>query len=247
MLNIKQFTSDINSRGVLKNNKYLATIYFENGHYLSRRQNELRSLQVRCDSATLPGVQFASADGPPRLGYGPMERHPYNVMFDELSLSFMVDANSEVHKTLYDWINCIVNFKGRGASELFKSNGPSSGSGGKENPWSAYEVGYRDNYAATIVVEVFKDSGSGTNLNRSMTFTAYNAFPMGLPSTSVDWNSSDLMRIKVPFAYTDYEIKYDSSPDIPSDNGTAAGEASNGKSETLALNTATRTTNVQNA
>ena len=236
MLNINQFTTDINTRGVLKNNKYLATIYFESGHYLSRRQNELRSLQVRCDSATLPGVQFASADGPPRLGYGPVERHPYNVMFDELSLSFIVDANSDVHKTLYDWMNCIVNFKGKGASDLFNANGPSSGSSSSK-PWAAYEVGYRDNYAAKIVVEVFKDSGSGTKLNRSMTFTAYNAFPMGFPSTSVDWNSSDLMRLKIPFAYTDYEIKYDSSPEFSSDRGTAAGEASNARSETLALNT----------
>lgn len=230
MLNIKQFTTDINNRGVLKSNKYLVSILFSDKHYLSKRQNETRLLQVRCDAATLPGVQFASADGPPRLGYGPMERHPYNVMFDELSLSFIVDANSEVHKTLYDWANCIVNFKGRGATELFKTNGPSSGS---NKNWNAYEVGYRDNYIATITVEVFKDTGE-----RNMTLTAYNAFPMGMPAMNMDWGSNELVRLKIPFVYTDYEIKYDNSPEFVSDRGKPSGEASNNKKETsLNLNT----------
>lgn len=235
MINIKQFTTEINNRGVLKNNKYLVHILFPQGHYLANRKNEMRTLQIRCDAVSLPGVQFASADGPPRLGYGPMERHPYNVMFNEMNLSFIVDASSEVHKTLYDWSNCIVNYKAKGASSLFTPDGPVRGSD-SNNKWVAYEVGYRDQYAATIQVEVFKDSGNNGQFFRSMTVTAFNAFPMGMPSVGMDWNASDIVKLKVPFVYTDYQIDYENTKESVVSGGAQTAPTSYDEALTLEQN-----------
>lgn len=208
-MNIKQFTASINNKGILKNNKYHVTIGFAPGHYLNQSQADLRLLEVRCDTVTLPGVSFVSADGPPRLGYGPVEKHPYNVSFDDLALTFMVDAGSEVHKALYNWANIVINYKGTGgATTLNTKTGPGSGK------HKAYEVGYRDKYAATITINVYNDTGTKT-----MTFEAYNAFPMGFPSSGLSWAEGELLRINIPFAYTDYTVTYSGDPVAPVETG----------------------------
>lgn len=197
-MNIKNFTSSINKKSILKNNRFEAQFGFRTGNYLSS-SNALDSglLTLRCDSVTLPGVTFASADGPPRLGYGPVEKHPYSPLFDDLTLTFMIDAGSQVHKMFYDWVGCIVNFEGYGASTTDKAS--------TKHPTQAlaYEVGYRDKYAATLTVRVYRDTNKPT-----MTFTAYNVFPMGLPQMGMNWGEGDILRLNIPFAYTDFTVSY---------------------------------------
>lgn len=197
-MDIKRFTSSINSKGILKTNRFEAQFSFARNSYMENsRALDGNMLTLRCDSATLPGVSFASADGPPRLGYGPVEKHPYNPMFEDLALTFMVDAGSHIHKMFYDWAGCIVNFEGYGASTLDR---PAT-----KNPTTAraYEVGYRDRYACTLTLKVFSSTG-----RQVMTFTAYNAFPMSLPQMSMNWAEGDVLRLPIPFAYTDFTVQY---------------------------------------
>ena len=99
---------------------------------------------------------------------------------------------------MYDWVSCVVNFKGHGATTLRSKTGPVGA--------KAYEVGYRDKYAATVSIDVFKE-----NDKISMTYILYNAFPMGMPPIPLNWNNSDVLRLNIPFAYTDYEVKYGST------------------------------------
>lgn len=197
-MDIRRFTASINEKGVLKNNRFEAQFTFASGSYMNGSQAlDGNMLSLRCDSATLPGVSFASADGPPRLGYGPAEKHPYNPMFDDLTLTFMVDAGSQIHKMFYDWVGCIVNFEGYGATTL---ETPSTKN---PTPARAYEVGYRDLYAARLTLRVFSSTNS-----RVMVFTAYNVFPMALPQVSMSWSEEDILRLSIPFAYTDFTVGY---------------------------------------
>lgn len=211
MFNIKDFTSSINTAGVLKTNKYIATVTLGKDHYLRGflNQNDERLFSIRCDSIQLPGVSLASADGPPRLGYGPVEKHPYSANFDDMSLTFIVDADSRIHRMLYNWVNAIVNFQSFGGDNLTQANGPTKA--------SAYEVGYRNKYAAELQVDVYRDTGKNTN-QKSMTFKAYKAFPMAFPSSGLNWNEGELLKLNIPFAYTDYSIKYFSFNDTPTTN-----------------------------
>ena len=208
-MDINEFRSSINTLGILKTNKFEVSFGFRTGHYLQGdpaiNQN---TLTLRCDSATLPGVSLASYDGPPRLGYGPAEKHPYSSVFEDLTLTFIVDAGSQVHRMLYKWINCIVNFQGIGASTL---NTDARGFGSSRA--RAYEVGYRDKYDATLELHVYRDTG-----DLAMTFKAYNTFPMGFPQSSMNWNEGDILRLSIPFAYTDYSVEY---ADRPLRTGTA--------------------------
>lgn len=233
-MKLNQFISNINSRGVLKSNKYFATISFPRDHYLTKRRNaktndEIDLFRIRCDSVNLPGMSFLSADGPPRLGYGPIEKHPYGVMMDDISLSFIVDARSNIHKLFFDWVNCIVNFQGYGASSLRQKTGPIG--------TKAYEVGYRDKYAATLNVYIYKDDG-----NLSMTYTIYNAFPMAMPSVQMNWNNSDNLRITIPFAYTDYMVEHSSKNDKQKPD--AADPAQQERPSQLNLNSAVLPTDI---
>ena len=209
-MSISDFRSSINNKGVIKTNKFEARFTLRDGHYLkdSPFVNE-RLLTVRCDSATLPGVAFASADGPSRLGYGPVEKRPYMPLFDDLTLTFMVDAGSQVHKIFYEWVNCIVNMEGKGAVEL--------GTARAKTKAVAYEVGYRDSYDSTLELLVYRDTGQ-----RAMTFTAYNVFPMGFPQIGMNWNEGDILRLSIPFAYTDFKVSYNdfAEPTDPKETGT---------------------------
>jgi hypothetical protein len=215
MFNINDFTSSINTKGVLKNNKYIATITLNDGHYLSSAgeadQGDVRLFSIRCDSVQLPGVALASADGPPRLGYGPIEKHPYNANFEDISLTFIIDANSRVHKLLYNWVNVIVNFQSSGLNRLSDSTGPMKS--------AAYEVGYRNKYAAQLQIDVYRDTGTNDSYQKTMTYKAYNAFPMAFPSAGLNWNEGDILKLNIPFAYTDFSVDYKTYNDTSTFNG----------------------------
>lgn len=199
MFKISDFKTNINQKGVVKNNKYIATVGMPG--YLSGKWSGFdRTLRFRCEAVQMPGLQFASADGPPRLGYGPIERHPYNVNYEDVSLSFLLDAETGIHNFFYDWCNSIFNFKGSGGKGAKDSNGMAF------NAFS-YEVGYKDSYAANINIDVYHDNGS-----HLMKATLYEAFPMAFPTQALAWGEGDLMRLTIPFTYMDFKVDYDSRP-----------------------------------
>lgn len=208
MFNIKDFAASINTNGVLKNNKYLAIITLGNDHYLNGvvNQADSRLFTVRCDTVQLPGVALASADGPPRLGYGPVEKHMYNANFEDITLTFIVDANSRIHRMLYNWVNVIVNFQSQGGKQLFKSTGPMKS--------SAYEVGYRSRYAAELEIIVYRDTGKNNAHEKIMTYKLYNAYPMAFPSSGMNWQDGEVLKLTIPFAYTDYSVEYNEYSDV---------------------------------
>jgi hypothetical protein len=66
----------------------------------------------------------------------------------------------------------------------------------------------------------------------SMTSIISSAFPLGLPSIPLAWESTELVRLTVPFSYTDFEItrkepENQAAPAIkPKIQATGAGTAS---------------------
>lgn len=199
-MNINNFISSINKNGVARTNRF--SVSFNLPTYLNSNKNEYgfndKLISYRCESAQLPGLALATVDGPPRLGYGAMESMPYNVTYDDLSLTFLMDSSTKLHKLFYDWMNCIVNFQGsHGQGSWNKSDN-------RFTKAAAYEVGYKVNYRTDIVIDVYD-----TNDNHILTGTAYNAFPKILPSTDLAWSDQDaLMKYTIPFSYTDFNTKY---------------------------------------
>lgn len=219
MFKIGDFISEIGSSGVLRTNRYLAT--FSAPEYLrleGRRTSAaqldangtgagvLERLALRCESVQMPGMSFATIDGPPRPGYGPIEAVPYNTIFDDVTLTFVVDARSDVHRFFYKWMNSVVNFNSKGQSKLRDADGPVVG-------MKTFEVGYKDKYVTDITIEVY-DSSTGSDAGaKVMTAKMYRAFPKVLPSFDLSWGSSDdVVRLSIPFTYTDFDVEYHNQP-----------------------------------
>lgn len=222
MFNIKGFMSEINTGGVLRTNRYHVTFaapaYLRDDALTSTLNDQntstpLDRISLRCESVQLPGVTMATIDGaPPRMGYGPIESMPYGTVFDDITLSFIVDAKSEVHRFFYKWVNSIVNFHAQGQTKLRESLGPVKG-------MKTYEVGYKKNFTTDLTITVYDGVNSKTQENgqnvflvqgkRVMEVKVYNAFPKLLPSLDLSWGSNDeIVRLQMPFSYTDFEVNY---------------------------------------
>jgi hypothetical protein len=198
MFKISNFTAEINKGGVLQPNRYLVTFMLPKA-----LQNSSVSdiLTLRCESAQMPGLILASADGPPRMGYGPSEKNPYNAIFDDINLIFTLDKAAKVHKVFYDWFNIIVNYQSEGLQTM-QSNGDTSIAASTD--WAPYEVGYKDDYVTTLNIEVYD-----MNDKKIMSAIAYRAFPKGMQSVDLAWaNDSDIIKLPISFTYTDYKMKY---------------------------------------
>lgn len=198
MFNISNFRSSVNNKGVLKSNKYI--VQFTAPIYLIGRYPSTELMSLRCETVSIPGFDFLSADGPPRMGYGAIEKHPYVPGFGGMSLTFLMDSKSMIYKFFYDWTMSIVNFDGRGGKN-YRNN---------DRIWQAYEVGYKDNYKTDLKISVYdgskKEGSSSVAGNEILSIEAFSAFPLGLPSIPLAWESSELIRLTVPFSYTDFQI-----------------------------------------
>lgn len=211
-LNLNGFIADVNKEGMLLENKFLVT--FGAPNYLTNSNspiakyksiyNHRELLTLRCEAAVVPGLQFAGIDGPPRLGYGTIEFHPYNVVYDDIILTLALDAKGTVHKFFYDWLNCIVNFQAQGQSRLRDDNlGPVSG-------MVPYEVGYKDDYSTNLLIDIY--TGVEADHKSAITVKAYKAFPKAITPLYLNWESGQPIKIQLSMAYTDFDITYNSFP-----------------------------------
>lgn len=202
MRNISDFRQEIYNNGVLRNNRYLVS--FGAPTYL-RGDQGMEKFTLRCESAQMPGMTFATIDGAPRFGYGPIESNPYGVIFDDATLTFVLDAKANIHKFFYRWSNSIVNYQARGQSALKDDNGPVSG-------MKTYEVGYKDSYVTDITIGVYSESASSkgsADMKQVMETKLYRAFPKNLPQFDLSWNNvNDVIRLPISFNYTDFSTKY---------------------------------------
>jgi hypothetical protein len=196
MFNIRDFRSSVNNQGILKTNRYMVS--FKAPNYLLGKYPKTDLMTIRCENVSIPGFDFASADGPPRMGYGAIEKHPYVPGFSGMSLTFLMDSKSAIYNFFYDWTMNIVNFNGKGGTNY------------RNGKWKPYEVGYKDNYKTDLNISVYngaKNEGSSKVAgDEILSLMIYSAFPLGMPSIPLSWESTELMRITVPFSYTDFEI-----------------------------------------
>lgn len=205
---ITEFISSINKHGVVRTNRFIAT--FNLPSYLKDDESKYgvadKLISLRCESAQIPGMNLTDTPGV-RLGYGSQENMPYSVAFDDISLTFLMDAHTRLHKLFYDWVNTIVNFdKSKGQSGLSSESSKNSNTKG-----NAFEVGYKNMYKTDIIITVYDT----TDESPIMTVKAYNAYPKSMPAADLSWGSPDeLMKMTIPFSYTDYDVEYHRSDSI---------------------------------
>lgn len=221
MFNISGFRSSIEKNGVLRSNRFI--VFFSLPDYLQDKRAEYGYedglISLRCETAQLPGLNITTIDQP-RIGWGPSESIPHNLTYSEITLTFLMDAQSKIHRLFYDWMNTIVNFQGsRGQSSLDKS-------------WRigsldtyAYEMGYKEKYTTDILVSVYDnyaspaEEGPGAagyaieyGNNPVLNVRMYKAYPKSMPNVDLSWGAdNELIRLSIPFGFSDFAVDYPAS------------------------------------
>lgn len=184
--NIQEFRANIGKRGLAKNNLFYAAITLPSTLTSLEQYITTKELTFLCKSANIPG-QEVTVFGNKRSGFGKSINIPMEFESTQLSLIFMVDADFGVMKFFHKWFSSIFNLNHTYTVPDEFGKLP-------------YELEYRDNYAATIVVYVY----SYNNPSICYQYTFLNAFPSGIGSLDLSWeNSAEIMTMQVQIDYED--------------------------------------------
>jgi hypothetical protein len=204
--NIAKFSSKINERGTIQNNKFLIKISKPIGStddfFLNPYKEE--DLIFRAASIEIPGVSFESTNSH-RYGVGPQQKTPRNPNFNDVSISFIEDERNGIWKFFSSWINQIFNFDSD----------------------RMYVARYKSEYISpNFEIEVSNNKGIPVT---SIILTE--AFPSSLGNVGLSWNDkNNLMMVKVGFSFTDW---YWGVPGLtnfretPINNNTGANQTTN--------------------
>ena len=147
-------------------------------------------LNLSCCEASLPGSQLATSeilnDFP-----GVTERHVYRRQFDDrIDLNFYCDAEQYLPIRFFEaWLNYITN-TGEGIE--------------KENHF--YRMKFPNTYKGPLEVTKFEKNMKSKKKVKPLTYKFVNAFPLAISSMPVTYDSSDLLKCNVSFAYSRYYI-----------------------------------------
>ena len=158
-------------------------------------------LNLSCCEAQLPGSQLATTeilnDFP-----GVTERHVYRRQFDDrIDLNFYCDAEQYLPVRFFEaWMNYITN----------------TGDGIEKENYS-YRMKFPSKYKGPLEVTKFEKNIQSRKKVKPLTYKFVNAFPLAISSMPVTYDSSDLLKCNVSFAYSRYYI----------DKGTSVSEFTN--------------------
>jgi hypothetical protein len=132
-----------------------------------------RNLNMRCESAQLPAQSYATVE---QKTYGPIEKHPHQVVFNDADLVFIVGDDMK-EKLFFDaWINLI-------------------------NPSSNYDFKYKGDYVVDLIVNQYDVAD-----NLSYSVTLRDAFPVSMNQLDLDWTNQDSHhKLAITFAYTSWQ------------------------------------------
>jgi len=159
--------------------------------------NDSSLLAMRCDNAILPGVRLLKDETVRRYGYGPIERVPYSVQYNDITLNWILDRRGKVLDFFNQWLRMISNFDSHGTRDMRTETTVGSLS------MAPYEVGYKDHYTCPKMTIYVYDHQS----DRVVIYEIYDVFPSAINDVPVSWAEQDTaLRYSIEFSYTDIRI-----------------------------------------
>lgn len=205
---IRSFRTEILENGVLPSHSYLVTFSpFRTGfpentpltQFITQKRN---TLVLRCESIILPTPSLLEEENIRRYGYGPVEKIPYGVQFSDVTMTWLVDKNSELIDFMHQWMNTIVMHDSP-STMMTPSLNPDEQRLDLTN-YSPFEVGYKDSYANPIVRIYVYNRQNQTVIEYEM----YDVFPMNIQSMNLSWaDENQDQKLTVTFAYTNMKVK----------------------------------------
>ena len=149
-------------------------------------------LNLQCCEAQLPGSQLATSELLNDF-YGVTERHVYRRQFDDrIDLNFYCDAEQYMPIRFFEgWMKYITNEK---SAESLKDN-------------YFYRMKFPNTYKGPLEITKFeKNSDQKLGAVKPLTYKFVNCFPLAISSMPVTYDSSDLLKCNISFAYSRYYI-----------------------------------------
>jgi len=156
---LNEFISLVKSEGLSRTNRYRVDI---------PGIGDSRRVSLLCSEAQLPGIAYSTAQ---LRQYGEQRESPYEKMYENVNLTFLVDTSMSVKKYWDEWMNLI------------------------QNP-STRDFNYYKNYTTTIKVTVLD-----TEDVERYSVKLFEAYPKSISSVSLSYESKDVMKITVGIVY----------------------------------------------
>ena len=135
------------------------------------------TFKFRCEKAELPGRTLATSED--AVGSGPSLKLPYDITYNDMTLSIICSTDMKERDFFERWINKII------------------GSGGASN--SAGLVSYYSDYAMGVTLKVEQLDESGQSL---ITYTLHDIYPTALTPMNASWEENNTyQRFGVTLAY----------------------------------------------
>jgi hypothetical protein len=178
--NISNFKSNLEDYGYLKNNHFQVSL--RPPTVIRGGNNVANQMRFRAESVKVPGISILSADIS-RYGAGPTQKQPYSAQFGENSISILCDKNGEIWNFWYNWTQAIFQFNGNISSV------------------PSYLTDYKDNYSTTTEIIMYDQEG-----NPVRTIDMFQSFPTSISDVSLNWGSSELIKLNIGMTYSSYTI-----------------------------------------
>lgn len=128
-----------------------------------------RNLSFRCENAELPGRTFETTER--KMGTAPKEKMPYQTLYQESTMTFLVSDNMS-EKIFFDaWMELI-------------------------NPTTDFNFQYKSNYVVDVSINQYDVTNQLT-----YSAVLRDAFPLSVNQLDMDWSSDGYHKLAVVFAY----------------------------------------------
>lgn len=193
--NINKFLTNIRDFGYIDNNSFevfvqTPPVMTANGGVLGNQGSPssfakiTENMSFRIDQVKVPGISIVASDIN-HYGIGPTQKKPTNAQYQETNISMIGDHFCEFWQYWYQWTRSV-----------FQYNGTSGGQA------PTYTAEYKDQYSSTMSIFIYDHFG-----NIVQKVNLFEAFPIAIRETPLSWGDSNLVRINVSIAYTEYTIE----------------------------------------
>lgn len=129
---------------------------------------EIEKVFMFCESTTLPGMSYSST---PTRTFGEVVEMPYDRLFDNVTLNFLVDKDMKVKMFFDEWM------------------------AGIQNPYTR-QFNYYSDYTTDLEIEMYDKTS-----NIKYKVTMYEAYPKSMGPIEVSSASTDVMRVSISFQF----------------------------------------------
>ena len=141
------------------------------------------TFKFRCEKAELPGRTLATTED--AVGGGPSLKLPYDVTYNDITLSIICSTDMNEREFFETWMDKIIGRGGRGNAGL---------------------VSYYQDYALGVSLTVDQLSESGNTL---ISYTLNDIYPTGLTPMNASWEETNTYQrfgVTLAYRYHTYEI-----------------------------------------